>query len=149
MVFNRQKQKPADLQVPVVPTFPLSSPISEEIESPSCSSAEDRDLERTRPFDFLVKATRHKVEKRQALAREISSLGLSHRDRDRHGEATGPGTRLSMRGITKKKKNASKPVGLNLVTDFTLAAPPKKQKQKDKEQEKERGRKMCPLHLST
>lgn len=144
MVFNRQKQKPADLQVPVVPTFPLSSPISEEIESPSCSSAEDRDLERTRPFDFLVKATRHKVEKRQALAREISSLGLSHRDRDRHGEATGPGTRLSMRGITKKKKNASKPVGLNLVTDFTLAAPPKKQKQKDKEQEKERGEENVP-----
>lgn len=140
MVFNRQKQKPVDLQVPVIPTFPLSSPISEEIESPSCSSAEDKDLERTRPFDFLVKATRQKVEKRQALAREISSLGLSHRDR--HGEAPGPGSRLSVRGITKKKKNASKPVGLNLVTDFTLSVPPKQQNQnqnqKAQEQEERR-----------
>ncbi|KAJ5762807.1 hypothetical protein N7533_001488 [Penicillium manginii] len=136
MVFNRQKQKPADLQVPVAPTFPLSSPISEEIESPSCSSAEDRDPDRTRPFDFLSKVTKQKAEKREALARQISSLGLSHRDRDRHGEAPGPGSRHSIRGITKKKKNASKPVGLNLVTDFTLSAPPKKQKQNDREQER-------------
>ncbi|KAJ5085161.1 hypothetical protein N7532_009932 [Penicillium argentinense] len=120
MVQNRQK--PQDLQVPL-PTFPLSSPISEEIESPSCSSAEDRDLERTRPFDFLVKATRQKVESRQA--REGRQPSVSHRDR--HGD--GLGSRLSIRGITRKRKNAAKPVGLNLVTDFSLAAPPKKKSQ--------------------
>lgn len=31
-----------------------------------------------------------------------------------------------VRGISKRRKNAGKPVGLNLVTDFTLSAPPKK-----------------------
>ena len=89
------------LQAPII-SFPLSSPISEEIESPSCSSAEDREMERTRPFDFLVKATRQKVEKSQKEARRSQ------------GENS---ARLSMRGITKKKKG-TKPVGLNLVTSF-------------------------------
>ncbi|KAJ5591982.1 uncharacterized protein N7459_002351 [Penicillium hispanicum] len=112
MVSKRHKPQP-DLQVPV-PTFPLSSPISEEISSPSCSSAEDRELERNRPFDFLVKATRQKVDKSE--------------HRDRHA---GSGSRLSFHGITKKKKNTPKPVGLNLVTDFSLAAPPKNQNTED------------------
>jgi len=118
MVSNRSK-RPEGLQVPV-PKFPLSSPISEEIESPSCSSAEDKDLERTRPFDFLVKATRQKVESRQAQAHAQAQI----RDGRSSREISGSGSRLSIRGITKKKKNAAKPVGLNLVTDFTLSEPP-------------------------
>lgn len=120
MTSTRKQQRLEDLQVPV-PTFPLSSPISEEIDSPTCSSAEDRDLERTRPFDFLVKATRQKVESRQAQI-QSSSQGRE------------AGSRLSIRGITKKKKNNVKPVGLNLVTDFTLSAPPKKQKQQQQDE---------------
>ncbi|CEJ57656.1 hypothetical protein PMG11_06342 [Penicillium brasilianum] len=116
---SRRPQQP-QLQVPVLPAFPLSSPISEEISSPSCSSAEDRDLERTRPFDFLVKATRHKIESRSGKDGNHSP-SLSHRDRHDHNK------RHSIRGIMKKRKNVAKPVGLNLVTDFSLAAPPKKQ----------------------
>ncbi|KAJ5455644.1 uncharacterized protein N7458_003908 [Penicillium daleae] len=116
----RHQQLQPQLQVPVQPTFPLSSPISEEISSPSCSSAEDRDLERTRPFDFLVKATKHKIETKSGKDGNRSPK-LSQRDRHDHHK------RHSIRGITKKKKNVAKPVGLNLVTDFSLAAPPKKQ----------------------
>ncbi|KAF3391261.1 hypothetical protein F1880_007721 [Penicillium rolfsii] len=117
---SRRHQQP-QLQVPVLPTFPLSSPISEEISSPSCSSAEDRDMERNRPFDFLVKATKQKIEARSGKdGNGNRSPNLSPSQRSHH-------TRHSIRGITKKRKNVAKPVGLNLVTDFSLAAPPKKQ----------------------
>ena len=128
MVSKRQKPQP-ELQVPV-PNFPLSSPISEEISSPSCSSAEDRELERTRPFDFLVKATRQKLETRSGCGRDgLRSPNLSHRDRTVPETPLAP--RLSIRGITKKKKSAAKPVGLNLVTDFTLGTPPKGNRKSD------------------
>ncbi|OQD70332.1 hypothetical protein PENDEC_c024G06922 [Penicillium decumbens] len=117
MALKRQKPHP-ELQVPV-PTFPLSSPISEEISSPSCSSAEDRELERTRPFDYLVKATRQKLETRSGSGRDgLRSPNLSHRDRNVPDSSRTP--RLSIRGITKKKKNAAKIVGLNVVTDFPV-----------------------------
>lgn len=116
-----KRQKPHGLQVPV-PTFPLSSPISEEIASPSCSSAEDKELEKTRPFDFLVKSTREKIESRSEKEGNRSpNLYL----REKQGE----GSKLSIRGITKKRKNERKPLGLNLVTDFSLSAPPKKQRE--------------------
>ena len=125
---SRQKPQP-QLQVPL-PKFPLSSPISEEISSPSCSSAEERELERTRPFEFLVKATRQKLETRSGSGREgPRSPNLSHRDHDIPETPRTP--RLSIRGITKKKKNASKPVGLNLVTDFALHTPPKPKRKSD------------------
>lgn len=120
---SRRHQQP-QLQVPVLPTFPLSSPISEEISSPSCSSAEDRDLERNRPFDFLVKATKHTIESKGKDGNGNRSPNLSQSQRDHH-------KRHSIRGITKKRKNVAKPVGLNLVTDFSLAAPPKKQSDRD------------------
>lgn len=116
-----KRQKPQDLQVPVT-TFPLSSPISEEISSPSCSSAEDKELERSRPFDFL--ATRQRIECRYEKEGNRSP-SLSHRDK--YGESS----KLSIRGITKKRKNERKPVGLNLVTDFTLSAPPKKHREEN------------------
>ncbi|KAJ5091144.1 hypothetical protein NUU61_006014 [Penicillium alfredii] len=117
MVSKRHKSHP-DLPVPV-PNFPLSSPISEEISSPSCSS-EDRDLERNRPFDFLVKATKQKESKSGKGASRSPNLSR----RDRHA---GDNTRIpSIRGITKKKKNAAKPLGLNLITDFSLTSPKKR-----------------------
>lgn len=125
---SRQKPQP-QLQVPV-PKFPLSSPISEEISSPSCSSAEERELERTRPFDFLVKATRQRLETRSGSGRDgLRSPNLSHRDHDI--PETPKTARLSIRGITKNKKNTSKPVGLNLVTDFALHTPPKPNRKSD------------------
>lgn len=104
------KRKPQDLQVPV-PNFPLSSPISEEISSPSCSS-EDQE-ERDRPFAFLSKATRQQLE---AKAKDGNRSPISTRE----------SSRLNIR-ITKKRKSVGKPVGLNLVTDFTLAPAPRKQ----------------------
>ncbi|KAJ5703167.1 hypothetical protein N7488_010715 [Penicillium malachiteum] len=108
---SKRLNVPPTLQVPV-PNFPLSSPISEEISSPSCSSAEDREdpeLERHRPFDFLVKATRQKVER-------SSKYGNEGKDGENKGvEST---SRLSLGG---KKKKTTKPVGLNLVTSFASA----------------------------
>lgn len=98
-----------ELQVPV-PHFPLSSPISEEISSPSCSSAEDQD-EQIRPFAFLSKATRQKIEAQTAQR-----------------ESRRESSRLNFRGITKNRKSVAKPVGLNLVTDFALAPAPASKK---------------------
>lgn len=112
MLSKRPKPQPS-LQVPV-PTFPLSSPITEEVEASSCSSAEDHELERSRPFDFLVKSTRQKVEKSLKEGNRSPGVSTSYRG---HGESS----RLSMGGIMKKKK-AAKPVGLNLVTNFSLSA---------------------------
>ncbi|CAI7591928.1 unnamed protein product [Penicillium glandicola] len=94
------KRKPQVLQVPV-PNFPLSSPISEEISSPSCSS-EDQE------------ATRQKLEAKTA------------KDGNRSPISTRESSRLNIR-ISKKRKSVAKPVGLNLVTDFTLAPAPRKQ----------------------
>ncbi|KAJ5952993.1 uncharacterized protein N7479_011406 [Penicillium vulpinum] len=108
------KRKPQDLQVPV-PNFPLSSPISEEISSPSCSS-EDQE-ERDRPFAFLSKATRQRLEAKTAKDGDRSSIS-AHRD----------ASRLNVR-ITKKRRSVAKPVGLNLVTDFTLVPAPTPRKQ--------------------
>lgn len=105
-----------------LPTFPLSSPITEEISSPSCSSAEERELERNRPFDFLVKATRQKLTNKPGKDESRSPLSPVCTHRDRIGDTS----RLITRGISKRRKNAGRPVGLNLVTDFTLAPPPKK-----------------------
>ncbi|KAJ5818875.1 hypothetical protein N7474_004466 [Penicillium riverlandense] len=102
MASKRQK----DLLAPLPPAFPLSSPITEEVPSPPCSSSEDHELERTRPFEFLVKATRQRSQRRKEGHR---SVNFSHRDRD--------GKRVSIGGIMKK--NVAKPVGLNLVTDFS------------------------------
>lgn len=119
MASKQQKPQP-ELQVPL-PKFPLSSPITEEISSPSCSSAEERELERNRPFDFLARATRQKLHTKPGGNENHSprSPNLTHRDR------VGDSSKLSLRGITKRRKNAGKPVGLNVVTDFTLMAPPK------------------------
>ncbi|KAJ5887115.1 hypothetical protein N7504_011162 [Penicillium tannophilum] len=121
MLSKRQKPQPS-LQVPV-PTFPLSSPITEEVEASSCSSAEGHELERSRPFDFLVKSTRQKVEKSQKEGNRPSNVSQLHRG---HGESS----RLSIGGIVKKKK-AAKPVGLNLVTNFSLSAPSTQKKPDD------------------
>ncbi|KAJ5729612.1 uncharacterized protein N7483_004120 [Penicillium malachiteum] len=108
---SKRLNVPPTLQVPV-PNFPLSSPISEEISSPSCSSAEDREdreLERHRPFDFLVKATRQKIER----SSKDGSGGKDGGNTDAESSS-----RLSLGG---KKKKTTKPVGLNLVTSFASA----------------------------
>ncbi|KAL4892572.1 hypothetical protein BDV59DRAFT_43565 [Aspergillus ambiguus] len=81
-------QNPHDqLRIPPGPNFPFSSPITEEVPSPE-STDDDRDLERTRPFQFLAKMT-------------------------------------TQEGIPPQKPS-EKPVGLNLVTDFSrpIRAPP-------------------------
>src|SRR3954451_532331 len=109
------KQKPQpQLHVPVL-TFPLSSPISEEIESPSCSSAEDHEEEHNRPFAFLSKATRQKLEAK------TSKDGTGNTNRS----PTFPQiSKANIRGISKKRKSVAKPLGLNLVTNFILAPAP-------------------------
>ncbi|KAG0154498.1 hypothetical protein PDIDSM_66 [Penicillium digitatum] len=105
------ERKPQGLQVPL-PNFPLSSPISEEISSPSCSS-EDQE-ERDRPFTLLTKAARQRLEEKR------------FEDGNRSPISPRETSRLNFR-ITKKRKSVGKPVGLNLITDFTLAPAPRKQ----------------------
>ncbi|KAJ6038367.1 uncharacterized protein N7446_005171 [Penicillium canescens] len=111
------KQKPQpQLHVPVL-TFPLSSPISEEIESPPCSSAEDHEEEHNRPFAFLSKATRQKLEAKASK----DGTGTTNRS------PTFPQiSKVNIRGISKKRKSVAKPLGLNLVTNFILAPTPEK-----------------------
>ncbi|PKY07170.1 hypothetical protein P168DRAFT_315689 [Aspergillus campestris IBT 28561] len=108
-----------ELRIPTVPNFPLSSPITEEVASPTGSSEDDRDLERNRPYAFLAKVSDRNPFARQA---EIdagdgrrSTVGLAQ-ESPRENSLTSGG----------RKKGAEKPVGLNLVTDFSSAGSTKR-----------------------
>ncbi|KAJ5766070.1 uncharacterized protein N7511_003686 [Penicillium nucicola] len=110
------KKPQPQLLVPTI-KFPLSSPICEEIESPPCSSAEDHEEEPNRPFAFLSKATRQNLQSKTTK----DETGTVNRS------AIFPQiSKANIRGISKKRKSVAKPLGLNLVTDFTLAPAPKK-----------------------
>ncbi|OJJ46184.1 hypothetical protein ASPZODRAFT_97843 [Penicilliopsis zonata CBS 506.65] len=106
-------QKPSQLQVPPVPKFPFSSPISEEISSPSGSS-DGRDSDRDNEAGLRP--------------------GPGHNPLLPEGSDSGQQTLATsgLRGIMKR--NTERPVGLNLVTNFgattsasnanTVAPPP-------------------------
>jgi chorismate synthase len=92
------KRKPQDLQVPV-PTFPLSSPISESL----CRAAFDRNAKgRSR--------SSRSSEEHDGL--EISSLIGDDKEGNRSPISTRKASRLNVR-ISKKRKSVGKPVGLN------------------------------------
>lgn len=108
-----------ELRIPTVPNFPLSSPITEEVASPTGSSEDDRDLERNRPYAFLAKVSDRNPFARQAEIdagdERRSTVGLAQ-DSPRENSLTSSG----------RKKGAEKPVGLNLVTNFSSAGSTKR-----------------------
>ncbi|KAJ5698746.1 hypothetical protein N7462_000751 [Penicillium macrosclerotiorum] len=128
--MTSRRQIPPKLHLPgptCNPSFPLSSPISEEIFTPLSEdlftpTVEDKDLERSRPFEFLSQATKQKAEPKAEAARDrIRIPSFSHRDR------YAPDKRTSIGEIGKKKKNGGKLPGLNVITDFSSRSTSKKQ----------------------
>ncbi|PWY71834.1 hypothetical protein BO94DRAFT_560282 [Aspergillus sclerotioniger CBS 115572] len=109
------QRPPAELRIPAAPTFPLSSPITEEVPSPAPSSPEDHDMERNRPFAFLNKATRknpfiHKAAHDQHVQEQEAVDGTQNSYQAKPlGLYTG--------------KRSNRPPGLNLVTDFSPSSP--------------------------
>lgn len=91
---SQTQNQSSNLRIPNAPNFPFSSPIMEEIPSPT-SSSEERETERMRLFALPSKGTGR------------NPFGDTN-DAQRRNE--------NSRTI---KKGAEKPVGLNLVTDFS------------------------------
>lgn len=109
-----------------VPRFPFSSPITEEIASPT-SSSESRDMPKENPFDFPAEQSRHPFEDAETDAagkQNTFTLGryvdLSRAQRPADGEQARTDPTPSDHGITERK---DRPVGLNLVTDFSRIEP--------------------------
>ncbi|KAF7183506.1 hypothetical protein CNMCM7691_003705 [Aspergillus felis] len=103
------KRPEMQLQIPQVPNFPLSSPITEEISSPAASSDEDREMERSRPFDYLSKIS----DKNPFLKVESTGAG-----RDRLVERE-----ISAFDTARRAAEGDKPKGLNLITDLPIGVP--------------------------
>ncbi|KAB8068408.1 hypothetical protein BDV29DRAFT_70169 [Aspergillus leporis] len=118
MGWKRQKPQ-AELQIPTIPIFPLSSPITEEVPTPISSSSDERETERNLRFDYLAKMSSQnpfarKVEYKQRQEdkepmREANSFYFIQKAAEAAGDEKPAG----------EKKNIQKPVGLNLVTDFS------------------------------
>ncbi|KAL4885243.1 hypothetical protein BJY04DRAFT_214577 [Aspergillus karnatakaensis] len=97
----------AQLTIPQIPKFPLSSPITEEVASPTSSSSEDRDMERNRPFEFLAKMSSKKPVVQKAAPDRI-------RDFERSVVNAIEGRGESSSAFETARKNSERPVGLNL-----------------------------------
>ncbi|KAL2817463.1 hypothetical protein BDW59DRAFT_133370 [Aspergillus cavernicola] len=106
MPSSSDKQR-AQLTIPQVPKFPLSSPITEEIASPTSSSSEEREMERNRPFEFLAKVS----SKNPFAHKEAASDRI--REFEQGVSATTEGQGGSGSSYTARK-NPDRPVGLNL-----------------------------------
>ncbi|KAE8342368.1 hypothetical protein BDV24DRAFT_173925 [Aspergillus arachidicola] len=122
MGWKRQKPQ-AELRIPAIPTFPLSSPITEEVVTPISSSPDERDMEKLRPFDHLGA----KVSSQNPFARKVE-YGQRQEDKEPVREANSyyfvqKAAESEDNPKPAVKKNTERPVGLNLVTDFSLAAP--------------------------
>ncbi|KAI9926488.1 hypothetical protein MW887_004253 [Aspergillus wentii] len=124
-----QKPQPGLLRIPTVPNFPLSSPITEEVDSPT-SSPEDREMARERPYEYLAAKSSsqnpfiHEADYNTNRSQHGSWIDIDSSHTAHQAEFIGDGSSFNNNGIMKQ--NPDKPVGLNLVTDFTLASPPKR-----------------------
>ncbi|RAL13483.1 uncharacterized protein BO97DRAFT_388648 [Aspergillus homomorphus CBS 101889] len=111
-----RSQKPlAGLLIPTVPSFPLSSPITEEVPSPISSSPDDHDLKKNRPFALLNKSISKNPFIRKALlndhVREHGHTGdLSVACHQAQGVML-----IGQEG----EQGSTKGRGLNLVTEFS------------------------------
>ncbi|KAF7596142.1 hypothetical protein BBP40_003041 [Aspergillus hancockii] len=118
MLWKRQKPQ-AELRIPTVPTFPLSSPITEEVSTPISSSSDEREIGRNRPFDhpakmssqnpFARKVEYEEWQENKQPMREANSFYFVQKAAEAAGNEKSAG----------EKKDCEKPVGLNLVTDFS------------------------------
>lgn len=116
MAFRRQYPH-AELRIPTVPNFPLSSPITEEVASPTSSSSDERDPERTRPFEYLSK-----VPSRNPFVRRAEYEGRSESNQletSSYGFQNGHQNGESGPKPLATRNSSERPVGLNLVTDFS------------------------------
>ncbi|KAL3474829.1 hypothetical protein BJX99DRAFT_248017 [Aspergillus californicus] len=117
MTSSSDRQR-AQLTIPQVPKFPFSSPITEEIASPTPSSDEDRDMERNRPFEFLAK-----VSSKNPFTHKAAS------DRIREFEQGVSGTIGEQEESTSSsftaRRNPDRPVGLNLDIPASTSQPRK------------------------
>ncbi|KAE8133101.1 hypothetical protein BDV38DRAFT_296410 [Aspergillus pseudotamarii] len=122
MGWKRQKPQ-AELRIPPIPTFPLSSPITEEVVTPISSSPDERDVEKLRPFDHLGA----KVSSQSPFARKVEyELRLEDKEPVREANSYYFVQKAAESAGEPKpaaKKNTERPVGLNLVTDFSLTPP--------------------------
>lgn len=105
----QRKRPEMQLQIPQVPHFPLSSPITEEISSPAASSDEDREMERSRPFEYLTNVS----DKNPFLEAESTGTG-----RDRLVERE-----IGVFDTARRAAQGGKPKGLNLITDLPIGVP--------------------------
>ncbi|KAH2659348.1 hypothetical protein KXW42_007320 [Aspergillus fumigatus] len=105
----QRKRPEMQLQIPQVPHFPLSSPITEEISSPAASSNEDREMERSRPFEYLTNVS----DKNPFLEAESTGTG-----RDRLVERE-----IGVFDTARGAAQGGKPKGLNLITDLPIGVP--------------------------
>ncbi|THC93201.1 hypothetical protein EYZ11_007328 [Aspergillus tanneri] len=111
---SRRQYPQAELWIPTVPNFPLSSPITEEVASPTSSSSDERDMERRRPFEFLSKVT-----SRNPFLQKVNCTQHAAGESDRICSQCDYGKGNASLETAVTKKNTERPVGLNLVTDFS------------------------------
>ncbi|KAJ9361325.1 hypothetical protein C8Q69DRAFT_498105 [Paecilomyces variotii] len=114
----------SSLRPPAVPNFPLSSPITEEVSSLSCSSG-DMDMEKSKTIESHVRrhiAASHNVAEDMgnqtdtALGMYLDPSSAEHvRRRPSTEKQYKSNRRQSIHGIVKKQK----PTGLSLITDFS------------------------------
>lgn len=111
-----RNQKPlAGLLIPTAPSFPLSSPITEEVPSPIPSSPDDHELWRNRPFALLNKTiSKNPFIRKATFDDQIQGQGHT-------GRLSGAGD--IVQGVVHVEQGAeqssSRSRGLNLVTDFS------------------------------
>ncbi|RDW74584.1 uncharacterized protein DSM5745_07246 [Aspergillus mulundensis] len=108
----------AQLTIPTVPKFPLSSPITDEIASPAGTSEEsfeeDRDTERNPPYEVLSK-----VQSRNPFVSNASNVAPADRIREFEQSVTGHVHTVS----PERDRERERPVGLNLEIPGSARAP--------------------------
>ncbi|KAL4927069.1 uncharacterized protein BDV17DRAFT_136853 [Aspergillus undulatus] len=136
---DRERERPrpcAQLTIPLVPKFPLSSPITDEIASPSESDEEERErerdqsrdheMERNRPFDFLAKMSDKNRDRDWdcTAARRVQVVGVGQATTHTHTASTSSATTTTT-STEGREGSSRRPVGLNL--DIPRSTPQTKQ----------------------
>ncbi|KAL4900696.1 hypothetical protein BDW74DRAFT_188108 [Aspergillus multicolor] len=122
----------AQLTIPRVPKFPLSSPITDEIASPagtSEESEEDRDTERNRPYEFISK-----VQSRNPFVSKAGNVASANRIRDFERSVAGTIQTVTPQREREREsqRERERPVGLNLEIPGSTPTPqPQAQPRKD------------------
>ncbi|KAF3481875.1 uncharacterized protein GIQ15_04634 [Arthroderma uncinatum] len=132
---GRDGSKPANLQLPQMPTFPLSSPISEELLTPFDDL--DSSPDPSNPFTSPEDAEVQKFNSNNPFLTSKEGLGGISKLKGRWGTVKQP-TRAS---VTKKKNRP----GLNLVTNFSAPGAQNRTHQWALQQQHQEGRQIIGL----